>query len=109
MDGESDSSVSQGSSGSLTAGDVLVRSTSVHREQPLGAGGRPKAVTVAVKKLRGASSADPAARAALGRGGTAAAAPASLPGRAPCGRPAGAVAGSAARGTAAVGTLGLAL
>ncbi|XP_035184067.1 protein TALPID3 isoform X3 [Oxyura jamaicensis] len=98
MDGERDSSVSQASSDSLTAGDVLVRSTSVHREQPLGAGGRLKAVTVAVKKLRGAASAGPAARAALGKGGTPAAAPASLPGRAPCGRPADAVAGSAARG-----------
>ncbi|XP_068538520.1 protein TALPID3 isoform X6 [Anas acuta] len=99
MDGESDSIVSQDSSGSLTAGDVLVRSTSVHREQPLGAGGRRQAVAVAVKKLRGAASAGPAARVALGRGGTPAAAPpASLPGRAPCGRPADVLAGSAARG-----------
>nr|XP_038036321.1 protein TALPID3 isoform X2 [Anas platyrhynchos] len=95
MDGESDSIVSQDSSGSLTAGDVLVRSTSVHREQPLGAGGRRQAVAVAVKKLRGAAS----ARVALGGGGTPAAAPpASLPGRAPCGRPADVLAGSAARG-----------
>ncbi|KAI6067997.1 Protein TALPID3 [Aix galericulata] len=99
MDGESDSSVSQDSSGSLTAGDVLVRSTSVHREQPLGAGGRRQAVSGAVKKLRGAASAGPAAREALGRGGTPAAGPpASLPGRAPCGRPADVLAGSAARG-----------
>uniref|UniRef100_U3IHJ0 KIAA0586 n=1 Tax=Anas platyrhynchos platyrhynchos TaxID=8840 RepID=U3IHJ0_ANAPP len=99
MDGESDSIVSQDSSGSLTAGDVLVRSTSVHREQPLGAGGRRQAVAVAVKKLRGAAS----ARVALGGGGTPAAAPpASLPGRAPCGRPADLLAGSAARGTGVV-------
>ncbi|XP_061854074.1 protein TALPID3 isoform X3 [Colius striatus] len=55
MDAGSDSSLSQDSAAGLTAGDVLVRSTGVHREKPIdaaaGAGGRVKKVTIAVEKL----------------------------------------------------------
>ncbi|XP_068005077.1 protein TALPID3 isoform X2 [Melanerpes formicivorus] len=53
MEEESNSSLSQDSVASLTAGDVLIRSTAVHREKPFeavtAAGGPVKKVTVAVK------------------------------------------------------------
>ncbi|KAM6274036.1 protein TALPID3 [Porphyrio hochstetteri] len=65
MDTESSSSLSQDSLVSLTAGDVLIRSTGVRREKPVGAvtgtGARAKKVTVAVTKLREAVSPSPAA------------------------------------------------
>ncbi|XP_030338931.1 protein TALPID3 isoform X3 [Strigops habroptila] len=55
MDTESSSSLSPDSLTSLTAGDVLIHSTGVHRETPAeaaaAAGGCVRKVTVAVKKL----------------------------------------------------------
>ncbi|XP_063189731.1 protein TALPID3 isoform X1 [Chroicocephalus ridibundus] len=55
MEVESNFSLSQDSLSSLTAEDVLVHSTSVHREKPIGpaagAGDRVKKVTIAVKKV----------------------------------------------------------
>ncbi|KAM6068212.1 protein TALPID3 isoform 2-T2 [Theristicus caerulescens] len=91
MEAESSSSLSQDSLASLTAGDVLVRSTGVHREKPMesatGAGGRTKKVTIAVKKLR-----EVGADGALPEEGTPCLPPALLANRAPC--------GAAARGVA---------
>ncbi|NXK13075.1 TALD3 protein, partial [Herpetotheres cachinnans] len=89
MEAESNSSFSQDSLASLTAGDVLIHSTGVHREKPIdavtGAGGRMKKVTIAVKKLREVVSSRQAAGAALAEGG-AAGVPAGLSAnRAPCG------------------------
>ncbi|XP_075359949.1 protein TALPID3 isoform X8 [Mycteria americana] len=87
MEAESKSSLSQDSLASLTAGDVLIHSTGVHREKPIeavaGAGGRMKQVTIAVKKLRGAASPWQAADAA--EDGTACVPPALLANRAPWG------------------------
>ncbi|XP_072722247.1 protein TALPID3 isoform X1 [Ciconia boyciana] len=87
MEAESKSSLSQDSLASLTAGDVLIHSTGVHREKPIeavaGAGGRMKQVTIAVKKLRGVASPCQAADAA--EDGTACVPPALLANRAPWG------------------------
>ncbi|XP_069712844.1 protein TALPID3 isoform X4 [Phaenicophaeus curvirostris] len=69
MEGKSSSSSSQDSLASLTAGDVLICSTGVHRERSVetvtGAGGSKKKVTIAVKKLHEAASPNQAAPAAL--------------------------------------------
>ncbi|XP_075006929.1 protein TALPID3 isoform X2 [Calonectris borealis] len=89
MEAESTSSLSQDSLASLTAGDVLVHSTGVHREKPIesvtGAGGRMKKVTIAVKKLREAVSPCQAGGAALAGDGAPCVPPALLASRAPCG------------------------
>ncbi|KAF1510671.1 TALPID3 protein, partial [Eudyptula albosignata] len=89
MEAESTSSLSQDSLASLTAGDVLIRSTGVHREKPVdavtGAGGRVKKVTIAVKKLREVVSPCPAAGAASPGDGTPCLPPALLANGAPCG------------------------
>ncbi|NXA21969.1 TALD3 protein, partial [Ibidorhyncha struthersii] len=89
MEAESNSSLSQDSLGSLTAGDVLIHSTGVHREKPVdaatGAGDRMKKVTIAVKKLREAVSPHQTADAASAEDGTGCVPPASLVNRAPCG------------------------
>ncbi|KAM9381464.1 protein TALPID3 [Phaethornis superciliosus] len=75
MEAGSSSSLSQDSLASLTAGDVLIHSTGVQREEPIEAvtrgGGRPKKVTIAVKKLREAVSPCQAAEVALGGDGAA--------------------------------------
>ncbi|XP_068803516.1 protein TALPID3 isoform X3 [Struthio camelus] len=56
MEVESNSSVSQDSLASFTAGDVLIHSTSLHKKKPIdtvtGAGGCIKKVKISVKKLR---------------------------------------------------------
>ncbi|NXA35676.1 TALD3 protein, partial [Eudromia elegans] len=53
---ESDSSISQDSLASFTAGDVLIQSTSLHKKQhiesPVGAGNCVQKVKISVKKLR---------------------------------------------------------
>ncbi|XP_064007248.1 protein TALPID3 isoform X3 [Pogoniulus pusillus] len=71
MELESSSSLSQDSVASLTAGDVLIRSTGVHREKPIeavaAAGGRVTKVPVAVKKLREVSPCQAADAASTGR------------------------------------------
>ncbi|KAF1572224.1 UNVERIFIED_CONTAM: TALPID3 protein, partial [Eudyptes pachyrhynchus] len=89
MEAESTSSLSQDSLASLTAGDVLIRSTGVHREKPVdavtGAGGRVKKVTIAVKKLREVVSPCQAAGAASPADGTPCLPPALLANAAPCG------------------------
>ncbi|KAM6075263.1 protein TALPID3 isoform 2-T2 [Chlamydotis macqueenii] len=89
MEAGSDSSLSQDSLPSLTAGDVLVRSTGVHREKPVeavtGAGGRTKKVTIAVRKLREAVSPCQAADPALAGDGTARLSPALSANGARCG------------------------
>ncbi|KAF1670452.1 TALD3 protein, partial [Pygoscelis papua] len=89
MEAESTSSLSQDSLASLTAGDVLIRSTGVHREKPVdavaGAGGRVKRVTIAVEKLREVVSPCPAAAAASPGDGTPCLPPALLATGAPCG------------------------
>lgn len=89
MEAESNSSLSQDSLASLTAGDVLIHSTGVHREKPFDAateaGDRMKKVTIAVKKLREAVSPRQAADAASAGGGTVCVPPALLVNRAPCG------------------------
>lgn len=87
MEGGSNSSLSQDSLASLTAGDVLIRSTGVRREKkPIdavrGAGGRTKKVTIAVEKLREVVS---PCRAAWPGDGTPCLPPALLASRAPCG------------------------
>ncbi|XP_049684653.1 protein TALPID3 isoform X3 [Accipiter gentilis] len=87
MEAGSNSSLSQDSLASLTAGDVLIRSTGVHREKkPIdavrGAGGRTKKVTIAVEKLREVVS---PCRAAWPGDGTPCLPPALLANRAPCG------------------------
>ncbi|XP_074885659.1 protein TALPID3 isoform X5 [Buteo buteo] len=87
MEAGSNSSLSQDSLASLTAGDVLIRSTGVHREKkPVeavrGAGGRTKKVTIAVEKLREVVS---PCRAAWAGDGTPCLPPALLANRAPCG------------------------
>ncbi|KAM9290079.1 LOW QUALITY PROTEIN: protein TALPID3 [Cariama cristata] len=88
MEAESNSSLSQDSLTSLTAGDVLIHSTGVHREKPIdavtGAGGRMKKVTIAVKKLREVVSPCQAADATLAEDGTPRIPPAFLANRAPC-------------------------
>ncbi|XP_048163322.1 protein TALPID3 isoform X2 [Corvus hawaiiensis] len=78
---EAESSSSQDSLGSLTAGDVLIRSTGVRREKPP-AGGRGRKVTVAVQKLRAGVSPCPGDVAA---DGAPRAPPAAVPAWAPCG------------------------
>ncbi|XP_071601366.1 protein TALPID3 isoform X2 [Heliangelus exortis] len=83
MEAGSSSSLSQDSLASLTAGDVLIHSTGVQREKPIEAvtraGGRPKKVTIAVKKLREAVSPGPAAEVALsGDGAPSSVSPASV-------------------------------
>ncbi|KAF1606404.1 TALPID3 protein, partial [Eudyptes chrysolophus] len=89
MEAESTSSLSQDSLASLTAGDVLIRSTGVHREKPVdavtGAGGRVKKVTIAVKKLREVVSPGQAAGAASPADGTPCLPPALSANGAPCG------------------------
>ncbi|XP_016154278.1 PREDICTED: protein TALPID3 isoform X3 [Ficedula albicollis] len=65
MAAESSLSSSQGSLRSLTAGEVLVRSTAVRREQ-LPAGGRGRRVAIAVQKLRAGGSPCPGDSAADG-------------------------------------------
>ncbi|KAM6392969.1 protein TALPID3 isoform 2-T2 [Pluvialis apricaria] len=89
MEAESNSSLSQDSLASLTAGDVLIHSTGVHREKPIDAvaraGDRMKKVTIAVTKIREAASARRAAEAASAGGGTGCAPPALIANRAPCG------------------------
>ncbi|KAF1419622.1 TALPID3 protein, partial [Spheniscus mendiculus] len=89
MEAESTSSLSQDSLASLTAGDVLIRSTGVHREKPVdavtGAGGRVKKVTIAVKKLREVVSPCQAAGAASPGDGTPCLPPALLANGAPSG------------------------
>ncbi|KFM02035.1 TALPID3 protein, partial [Aptenodytes forsteri] len=74
---------------SLTAGDVLIRSTGVHREKPVdavtGAGGRVKKVTIAVEKLREVVSPCQAAGPASPGDGTPCLPPALLANGAPCG------------------------
>ncbi|NWW83972.1 TALD3 protein, partial [Rhynochetos jubatus] len=89
MEAESSSSLSQDSLASLTAGDVLIRSTGVRREKPVEAvtraGGRLKNVTIAVKKLREVVSPRPAAGAALAGDETPCVPPALIANRAPCG------------------------
>ncbi|NXJ16260.1 TALD3 protein, partial [Odontophorus gujanensis] len=62
---ETESSSNQDSLSSLTAGDVLVRSTSVRAVKAAGGGGRGSAVAVSVTKL---CEAVPLRQAALGRG-----------------------------------------
>ncbi|NXE51665.1 TALD3 protein, partial [Casuarius casuarius] len=56
MEVEDNSSISQDSLASFTAGDVLIHSTSLHKKQPIetvtGAGGCIKKVKISVKKLR---------------------------------------------------------
>ncbi|NXT40925.1 TALD3 protein, partial [Pelecanoides urinatrix] len=102
MEAESISSLSQDSLASLTAGDVLVHSTGVHREKPIesvtGAGGRIKKVTIAVKKLREAVSPCQAAGAALAGDGAPCVPPALSAIRAPCGAVTRGTARSAAPG-----------
>ncbi|XP_059675271.1 protein TALPID3 [Gavia stellata] len=87
MEAESNSSLSQDSLASVTAGDVLIHSTSVHREKPIesvtGVGGRMKKVTIAVKKLREVVSPLQAADAALAGDGAPSVPPAELANRAP--------------------------
>ncbi|XP_040984256.1 protein TALPID3 isoform X9 [Aquila chrysaetos chrysaetos] len=90
MEAGSNSSLSQDSLASLTAGDVLIRSTGVHREkQPIdavrGAGGRTKKVAIAVEKLREVVSPCRAADAAWAGDGTPCLPPALFTNRAPCG------------------------
>ncbi|KAF1559920.1 TALPID3 protein, partial [Eudyptes schlegeli] len=89
MEAESTSSLSQDSLASLTAGDVLIRSTGVHREKPVdavtGPGGRVKKVTIAVKKLREVVSPGQAAGAASPADGTPCLPPALSANAAPCG------------------------
>ncbi|XP_076201787.1 protein TALPID3 isoform X1 [Aptenodytes patagonicus] len=89
MEAESTSSLSQDSLASLTAGDVLIRSTGVHREKPVdavtGAGGRVKKVTIAVEKLREVVSPCQAAGPASPGDGTPCLPPALLANGAPCG------------------------
>ncbi|NXG70250.1 TALD3 protein, partial [Baryphthengus martii] len=89
MEAESNSSVSQDSLASLTAGDVLIHSTGVHREKPIeavsGAGGCGKKVTIAVKKLREVTSSCQAADVASPGDGTACVPPAFSANRARCG------------------------
>ncbi|KAM6360600.1 protein TALPID3 isoform 3-T3 [Alca torda] len=74
MEVESNSNLSQDSLSSLTAEDVLVQSTSVHREKPTGAaagaGDRMKNVTITVKKLCEAAFPCQGADAVLAGGGT---------------------------------------
>ncbi|XP_075609413.1 protein TALPID3 isoform X2 [Balearica regulorum gibbericeps] len=86
METESTSSLSQDSLASLTAGDVLIHSTGVHRKKPIdavtGAGVRMKKVTIAVKKLREVVS---PCQAAVAGDGTPRVPPALLANRAPCG------------------------
>ncbi|XP_053925156.1 protein TALPID3 isoform X3 [Cuculus canorus] len=69
MEAKSSSSSSYDSLASLTAGDMLIHSTGVHREASLetvtGAGGCKKKVTIAVKKLREAASPNQAEAVAL--------------------------------------------
>ncbi|NXN15676.1 TALD3 protein, partial [Indicator maculatus] len=87
VEAESNSSLSQDSVASLTASDVLIRSTAVRREKPIeavtAAGGRIKKVTVAVKKLRDVVSPCQAADAASTEEGTPCVAPALSATRAP--------------------------
>ncbi|NXT48032.1 TALD3 protein, partial [Pluvianellus socialis] len=87
MEAESDSSLSQDSLASLTAGDVLILSTGVRREKPVeavtGPGDRKKKVTIAVKKLGEAVSPCQAAGAAVAGDGTRCVPPA-LANAAPC-------------------------
>ncbi|KAM9652162.1 protein TALPID3 isoform 3-T3 [Morphnus guianensis] len=90
MEAGSNSSLSQDSLASLTAGDVLIRSTGVHREKKptdavRGAGGRTKKVTIAVEKLREVVSPCRAADAAWAGDGTPCLPPALFADRAPCG------------------------
>ncbi|NXJ52913.1 TALD3 protein, partial [Spizaetus tyrannus] len=90
MEAGSNSSLSQDSLASLTAGDVLIRSTGVHREKkPIdavrGAGGRTKKVAIAVEKLREVVSPCRAADAAWAGDGTPCLPPALFANRAPCG------------------------
>ncbi|NXO58246.1 TALD3 protein, partial [Aramus guarauna] len=86
MGTESTATLSQDSLASLTAGDVLIHSTGVRREKPVGAvtgaGVRMKKVTIAVKKLRDVVS---PRRAAAAGGGTPRVPPALLANGAPCG------------------------
>ncbi|CAN8215651.1 unnamed protein product [Coccothraustes coccothraustes] len=77
MEAESGSGGSRDSLGSLTAAEVLVRSTAARRERPPG-GGRGRKEPVAVQKLRDGGSPCPAASAAD-------AAPRASPARAPGG------------------------
>ncbi|XP_062351744.1 protein TALPID3 [Cinclus cinclus] len=79
MAADSSPGSSHGSLGSLTAGEVLVRSTAVRRQQPP-AGGRQ--VTVAVQKLRAGGSPCPGDSAADGAPRVT---PAAVPAWAPCG------------------------
>ncbi|XP_032865648.2 protein TALPID3 isoform X2 [Tyto alba] len=94
MEAETDSSLSRDSLASLTAGDVLIRSTGVRRdtggnpqllEAVAGAGGRGKKVTIAVKKLREGVSPRRAAEAAFSGDGAPCVPPAVLASGAPCG------------------------
>uniref|UniRef100_A0A8C8BFU8 KIAA0586 n=1 Tax=Otus sunia TaxID=257818 RepID=A0A8C8BFU8_9STRI len=94
MEAESKSSLSQDSLASLTAGDVLIHSTSVRRdvegspqliEAVTGAGGRMKKVAIAVKKLREVVSPCQAADAALAGAGAPCVPPALVANGAPCG------------------------
>uniref|UniRef100_A0A669QK32 KIAA0586 n=1 Tax=Phasianus colchicus TaxID=9054 RepID=A0A669QK32_PHACC len=70
MAAESSSSTSQDSLGSLTAGDVLVRSTGVHGVKGSGGGGCGNGVAVCVTKLREAVPSRQTSGVALGRGET---------------------------------------
>uniref|UniRef100_A0A8C3LT95 KIAA0586 n=1 Tax=Chrysolophus pictus TaxID=9089 RepID=A0A8C3LT95_CHRPC len=70
MAAESSSSTSRDSLGSLTAGDVLVRSTGVHGVKGSGGGGCGNGVAVCVTKLREAVPSRQTSGVALGRGET---------------------------------------
>ncbi|NXG37402.1 TALD3 protein, partial [Dromaius novaehollandiae] len=71
MEVEGNSSISQDSLASFTAGDVLIHSTSLHKKQPIetvtGAGGCIKKVKISVKKLREVVPPCQASNAALAR------------------------------------------
>ncbi|NXL32640.1 TALD3 protein, partial [Glaucidium brasilianum] len=91
MEAESNSSLSRDSLVSLTAGDVLIHSTGVRRDNSqhiegvTGAGGRMKKVAIAVKKLGEGVSPCQAADAALAGAGAPCVPPALVANRAPCG------------------------
>ncbi|XP_067151207.1 protein TALPID3 [Apteryx mantelli] len=74
MEVEGNSSISQDSLASFTAGDVLIHSTSLHKKQPIetapGAGGCIKKVKISVKKLREVVPPCQASDAALARDAT---------------------------------------
>ncbi|NXP82192.1 TALD3 protein, partial [Ramphastos sulfuratus] len=88
MELESNSSLSQDSTASLTAGDVLIHSTGVHREKPIetvaAAGSRMKKVKITVKKLRDVVSPCQAADAASTGKGTPCIPPSFSATRTPC-------------------------